>query len=682
MSTVVHSIGILFSGGQFPPSSEPDKAPQFFGKPSPDFVLCRDESGSATAVYGEPVWDFNPYRLSANKVSRIRFDRVFGERGQEQQELIEEVKHVLYCIIYFAGGGRTGVLSVCTLSQYWVVLRLAIQFCYEQKQKPMVGVLKLQQLFTVPVYLGAFISQIGFSRGALAGILKGLARVGQARLGFAVLNPAKFYNESPGYKQHPVMPTQIYLNVISLVGDLLDQIYLGVGRFEAFIACFTDEYYGITYARQKNLGVGGKANFRPDMAQAIKNHRLTSVFVGEFECPHKRNLQRILIQMQDVARTVIQLYTGMRDQEVMRMPYHCLSDQVIRPVVFDDQGIERDKPQSVNVLSTTTKFTGYKKEGAWFAPGEVVRAIEVAQAICRGLAKLYKVELDVRCPLFLNPSIISYTRNRAEVGVTNLTDSRGTALRRILIKREDLEELAQSDPTRDFYNEPAFAVGQPWPLTSHQFRRSLAFYGSSSGFVSLPTLRTQFKHMNIEMSRYYANGYDNLRTVFGYYDDKKKEFVMPKDHFAFEYQMAIPMSVANQLIADLLFNEEPLFGGTGSYMEKQKERVKSGEIRIEDVRADTVRRVKSGEISYRPTLLGGCSKVGRCDAFLLGTYTECLSCEGAIIKPEKLKAAIQDATDELCGYAEGSGEYQIVKGDIDRLTAFKARLVDSAEVKR
>ncbi len=101
MSTVVHSIGILFSGGQFPPSSEPDKAPQFFGKPSPDFVLCRDESGSATAVYGEPVWDFNPYRLSANKVSRIRFDRVFGERGQEQQELIEEVKHVLYCIIYF-----------------------------------------------------------------------------------------------------------------------------------------------------------------------------------------------------------------------------------------------------------------------------------------------------------------------------------------------------------------------------------------------------------------------------------------------------------------------------------------------------------------------------------------------------------------------------------------------------
>ena len=140
------------------------------------------------------------------------------------------------------------------------------------------------------------------------------------------------------------------------------------------------------------------------------------------------------------------------------------------------------------------------------------------------------------------------------------------------------------------------------------------------------------------------------------------------------------MSVANQLIADLLFNEEPLFGGTGSYMEKQKERGKAGEIQIEDVRADTEKRVKNGEISYRPTLLGGCSKVGRCDSFMLGDYTECTSCDGAIIQRKKLVAAIEDAQDELSNYSEDSGEYQIVKAEIDRLVAFKVRLIDSVEV--
>lgn len=668
--------------GQFSITCEPDNALHQYGKPAPEFVLCRDEDVNATAVYADTVWDFNPCRLSANKIGKINFGTVFDEDGVEQKALIEEAKYLLYCLIYFSGGGRLGKLSVSTLCQYWIVLRIAMRFCLEQKQKSLVGALSLQQLFTVPVYLAAFVREKKFDGGVLSGILQGLIRVGGERLGYAAVNPSDFHLKRPDRNQHPVIPTRIYLEIINLTGDLLDQINQGVGRFEEFIACFADQYYGVAHSCQKTSGLGSKAHWRPNMAQALKEHDLTSVFLGEFECSHKRNLQRALLNMQYVVKTVIHLYTGMREQEVLRMTYHCLSDQVVREAIVDEQGVERDKSQAVSVLSTTTKFTGYKKEGAWFAPSEVVKAVEVAQAICRGLVRLYNIELDNRCPLFLNPSVLSYTRSSAEVGVADFTVRKGrkSVLHTLLIQAEDLQELTQSDPSRDFYNDPEFAVGQPWPLSSHQFRRSLAFYGSSSGFVSLPTLRTQYKHMTIEMARYYSNNFENLRTVFGFYDEKKKEFMLPSNHFAFEYQMAMPMSVANQLIADLLFNEEPLFGGTGSYMEKQKERVRAGEIQIEDVRADTEQRVKSGAISYRPTLLGGCTKAGRCDSFLLGDYTECLSCEGAIIKPDKLNAAIEDATDELCSYAEGSGEYQIVKCEIERLTAFKARLIDSVEV--
>jgi len=462
---------------------------------------------------------------------------------------------------------------------------------------------------------------------------------------------------------------------------MLDQLHVGVTGFESFIACFADEYYGITHPDQKSRGLGGKENWRPDMPQAIKAHGLDAVFVGEFECSRKRNLQRVLLQIQYLVKTVIHLYAGMRDQEVMRMSYHCLAPVIIKKPVFDDQGIERDKPQSINVLSTTTKFSGYKKQTSWFAPEEIVKAVEVAQAVCRGLAQLYNIELDDHCPLFLNPAIVSFKKN-PEVGVSvfALDKIQRSSLLALPIQAEDLQELAESDPSRDFYNEPKFAVGQSWPLTSHQFRRSLAFYGRSSGFLSMPTLRSQFKHATIGMARYYANHYENLRTIFGYYDEQEKDFILPNNHFAFEYQMAMPMSVANQLVADLLFNEAPLFGGTGSYMEKQKKRFTAGEIHVEDVRMDTERRVRNGAISYRPTLLGGCTKAGHCDSFLLGDYTECLSCEGAIIKPEKLKTAISDATDELSHYTDDSGEYQIVKAEIDRLTAFRTRLVDTEEV--
>lgn len=681
MSDVVQSIGSLFASGQFADTSEPDNAFHLYGKPSPDFVLCRDENGTATAIYNGTSWDFNPYRLCAKKVNRISFDTVFDGEGEEQTVLIDDAKYLLYCLIYFAGGGRRGTLSVSTLSQYWMVLRMAMKFCYEQKQKRLVGVLSLEQLFTVPVYLAAFIREQKPVGKVLTGILRALVSVGGNRLGYAVLNPSAFDLKAPDSKQHPVIPTRIYLSLINVTGDLIDQLHPGQNKFESFIECFANEHYGRTRIRQKK-DLGYNANFHPDMTQALEDHDLSEVFSGQFACAHKRHLQTVLLQMQYALATVVHLYTGMRDQEVMRMSYICLSDKIAQEAVLDDEGILRDKSQSVNILSTTTKFSGYKKESTWFAPDEVVKAIEIAKAICRGLAKLYRVELDNRCPLFLNPSILSFTRGKAEVGVTSFS-SRSTqesTLRSMLIKAEDVQELCQSDPSRDFHNDPEFAVGQPWPLTTHQFRRSLAFYGSSSGFLSLPTLRTQFKHMTIQMARYYANNYENLRTIFGYYDENKNDFLLPHNHFAFEYQMAMPMAVANQLIADLLFSEEPLFGGTGSYMEKQKTRLRAGEVRIEDVRADTEQRVKNGAISYRPTLLGGCTKAGRCDSFLLGDYTECLTCEGAIIKRSNLDAAIEDATNELCNYPENSGEYQIVKGDIERLTAYKARLIDTVEL--
>ncbi len=686
MSAYLKSIGSLFGSGQFSAESEPDNAPLSYARPAPNFVLCRDVSGNATAIYGLNVWDFNPYRLSAKKINKICFNNVFDDEGKEQQALIDEAKYLLYCLIYFGEGGRLGTLSVSTLNTYWMGLRRAMVFCYSQKQKPMVGVLSLEQLLTVPVYLAAFLREkfVGNDKGYLSGLLSQLVRVGQERLGFAVLNPSMFDMKKPGSNQHPVIPTRIYLSLINVTGDLLEQLYQGVGAFESFIASFEDEHYGVNLHTQKCRGLGGKAYYRPDMPQALKDHGLSAVFENEFACPFKQSLQTVLLKMQYLVRAIIHIYTGMRDQEVLRMTYGCLSRTTVRSTIKDDQDVVRDESQTVSVISvyvnsTTTKFTGYRKEATWFAPGEVVKAVEVAQAICRGLAKLYKIVLDDKCLLFLNPSIVGYYKKNTEVTVSRFNSGRSqlSALQALMIQSEDLEELAQSDPARDFYSEQKFAIGQPWPLSSHQFRRSLAFYGSSSGFVSLPSLRAQYKHMTIQMSRYYANGFDNLRTIFGYYDDKKKDFVLPSNHFAFEFQMAIPMSVANQLIADLMFNEEPLFGGTGSYMEKQKERVKAGVIQIEDVRADTEQRVKSGAISYRPTLLGGCTKVGRCDSFLLGDYTECLSCEGAIIKPAKLDAAIEDAKGELSGYAEGSGEYQIVKRDIERLMEFKTRLIET-----
>jgi hypothetical protein len=140
------------------------------------------------------------------------------------------------------------------------------------------------------------------------------------------------------------------------------------------------------------------------------------------------------------------------------------------------------------------------------------------------------------------------------------------------------------------------------------------------------------------------------------------------------------MSVAYDILTEVLGENMPLFGGAGSYIYKQRQRLESGEVLIANVRAETMKRVTNGHLRYRPTLLGGCTKVGECDSYLLGDFISCLTCEGSIIKPQKLNEAIQDAERELAVYEEGSGEYQITKGDRDRLVRYRNRLIGTVEV--
>ncbi|MGP5450924.1 integrase, partial [Pseudomonas helleri] len=670
----------LFISSDKSDSVAPDSLGNSTVAPSADFVLCRDKNGKPTATYGDDVWDFNPYRLSAKKIMALNFNSIFAEGGPEQEALIAEVKYILFCLIYSAGSGRVGRLSPSTLLQYFVEFRIAARFCFDQKNKPLVGVLSMRQLLITPVYFAVFVSQnnkrTNFNR-TFKGLLNHLVTIGEQRLGYKVISSSDLEFGRTKSMQHPVIPTHIYLGIINQLGGLLDQLYPGLDGIENFISCFADFFYGRSKNQQRTRGAGGEKHRRPTFDQALQSHGLSKIMSDEFACSDRRQLSRSLMAMQCVVKTIIHLYTGMRDQEVLRLSYNCLSQEVAVSETVDDHGSVRDSARMISIISTTTKFEGYRKEESWLATEEVIKAIKVAQAICRGLCVLYGIDNPEKCSLFLNSAILLH--EDTEVGVGRL-DKRAREMnwsRGILIQSADLRELTLSDPERDYYSDNRYALGKPWPLSSHQLRRSLAFYASSSGFVSLPSLKSQYKHMTIQMTRYYANNFENLKTIFGYFDVKKNEFVLPASHVALEFQVGMPMAVANQLLADLLGKETSLFGGTGSYMEKQKARVESGELCVEDIRAETLSRVKNGELYYRSTLLGGCTKVGRCDSFLLGDFVECLSCEGAIIKSEKIDDAIVTMNSEIATYEKNSVEYQITKIDLDKLVSFQARVIET-----
>lgn len=640
-------------------------------RPFADFVLCRDVDGNPTAVYGHDVWDFNPYRLSSNNMSKFHFDFLLeGEFQAERRALVDEAKYLLFCIQYFAKGGHTGTLAVSTLHGYYEAIRSAVIYCLSLNDNQFVGILTLRELFSSKRYLATFLAMPANKsyKKRTRAICTHLSYIGQEKIGFKSI--ADLAITVPPEKQTPVIPTRLYLLFISRLTDDLEALEGKLDRLPDFLSNFSDKFYGRAHNTQKSNKVGGLAQWRPNMVQAVADYGLSEVFSGDLSVKDVRSLSGALRAIQYRMKFILHLYTGMRDQEVMRMPYGCLDEDNISEEFKDEEGNLIVKSRVIKLISSTTKFSGFRQEAAWYAAPEVEKAIKILRLISKGLAKIHGVDVK-KCDLFLNPSVV--TNPTKDISISNLKGKvkRPAWLSKIVISEQDFNELQLSDPERDFNEDESFHVGQVWPIASHQFRRSLAYYAASSGFVKLPTLKRQFKHLTEAMTRYYSRNFENIESIFGAYNEETKAFDLPQEHIIFDCQSGEATNVVDMLMDDMLGSTEKLYGKTGGYVERQREKLRDGEVLIEDVRSDTQKRVDQGELYYRDTLLGGCMTKDKCDSFMLGQITPCLTCDEGTIKQGKVNIQIKELTEQLTHFEQGSGEHQVMSAELDALVKYK-----------
>ena len=639
-------------------------------RPFADFVLCRDIDGNPTAVYGHDLWDFNPYRLSGNTMNYFRFDLLLeGDFKADRRALVDEAKYLLFCIQYFAQAGHTGTIAVSTLYGYYQVIRAAIIYCLSLNDNQFVGIITLSELFSNKRYLANFLTTSdgdSFQRRTRS-ICKHLSYIGQEKIGFKSFADLEITNK--GSNQTPVIPTRLYLLFISHITEDLEALEGKLDRLPDFLSEFSDRFYGRSTEGQKNLKVR-KKDLRLTMQEALKKFRLDKVFSGELAVSDTKTLSSALKSIQYRMRLVLHLYTGMRNQEVMRMPYGCLDEKRISEEHKDEQGDVIVQSRVIKLISTTTKFSGYRQSAAWYAAPEAEKAIKILQLISKGLARIHDVDVK-KCELFLNPSVVTNPTN--EIGITDLVSKikRPVWMETLVISEKDFDDLQLSDPERDFSEDEEFIVGTVWPIASHQFRRSLAYYAASSGFVKLPTLKRQFKHLTEAMTRYYSRNFENIESVFGAYNPETKEFDLPADHFIFDCQSGEATNIVDMLMDDMLGSAEKLYGKTGGHVERQREKLRDGEVLIEDVREDIQKRVDAGELYYRDTLLGGCMTKGKCDDFMLGQITGCLTCKEGTIKEYKVDSQIEQLTDQLTHFNESDGEHQVMSAELNALVKYK-----------
>lgn len=221
---------------------------------------------------------------------------------------------------------------------------------------------------------------------------------------------------------------------------------------------------------------------------------------------------------------------------------------------------------------------------------------------------------DINRPLSVRPS--THTYQNLISACPNLFD-----LNELRITEEDLRVARLITPT---LQAKRFAVGKIWPLAWHQLRRTGAVNMQSSGLVSDASIQYQLKHASRAMSLYYGQGYSHVRLN----DRAQREYVRTM------------YEVLGKEISRLF---------TDRFVSPHGRQRKDEILKLVDPKdsENLVAAAKEGKVSWRETLLGGCTKIGPCKYGGVDNVARCgggdghAPCAEALFDREKASAIRQ-----------------------------------------
>ncbi|MGF1838031.1 hypothetical protein [Vibrio atlanticus] len=118
-----------------------------------------------------------------------------------------------------------------------------------------------------------------------------------------------------------------------------------------------------------------------------------------------------------------------------------------------------------------------------------------------------------------------------------------------VLNSHDLDALRVSNPEHSRLPE----LGDSFPYTNHQCRRSFAYYLVGLELMDFPQLKQQLGHISIAMTRWYARNAHSLKKIFGEIKEEREE------------RSAKVMSRTYNKLA----NKERLAGGLGKSLSKE-----------------------------------------------------------------------------------------------------------------
>ena len=181
--------------------------------------------------------------------------------------------------------------------------------------------------------------------------------------------------------------------------------------------------------------------------------------------------------------------------------------------------------------------------------------------------------------------------------------------------------------------------GQIFSITEHQFRRSLPFYASGTGLLSVADLKYQLKHTSIITSFYYADGGRALQASGLLLDD---ETYKEMNEYAIKNIDQTDTILRKELIKTVDSSKHTLFGPGLKAVKQFTESIKKSQNPDKEW-ADLA---KEGAIKTKELPHGWCITTKPCDDFANQNFSECFNCANGVLDKEKSVTLIKNIKEQ------------------------------------
>lgn len=581
-----------------------------------DVVVCRDAKGNVTARFGENTWDLSPLARTSRYKDNFSFE-LFNEAPKLQLEL----KLLAYgWLFHKSNKGKCPKFS--TLYSRLRDAKVTYKYLCAKGATSLSYLSQNTQFENFKEKL----SEADYSAGHLVHIFGG---INQAINLEPWLHFSFGFNEKINSKvlaskissrtqqQTLVIPErlsdEIYGKAIELINDAMLHKSL-IAQTEANLQANYLEGKRILDCKIRE---GARYGYTDDKGNIIDNRKYTTAITEYFPLERKdiiyplsqkisnvkldnaADFQFYLGQLITACYIACGAFSGMRDSEI---------DKLTPDSYYKDTFNGRD----YHMLQSHTFKLGNKRE-TWVTAPIAEKAISLVSTLTESWRKKVAYpdngyDNTVWCNQYYrykDPILITTWNKRLQRFCKQFG---------LIVTKEDFKECMDSNPNSLDKIKKDVVVGEPWPLSTHQFRRSLAFYTIKHRLGTTVALKQQFKHLYLAMTEWYTNG-GRLASLRNLKIDADVQQALD----------AVNAEVTARKIFQHWHSDEPLSGTHGKAIVKMR-----GDIPYIYSSWETIyQAVKKGTLTLHGTAHSYCKNGYQCDMDGVVMPQFCVDCESA-----------------------------------------------------